>query len=211
MNEKSLPSSDPGPASAVPGAEGQRSGTVVVADAKPLSLLATAGVLHHAGMRCVCARTSEAVLRACGMPLPRSAEALLADVDELAGEVSRAVEPLRVDDPRIGVRGGHAATKSSGVDLIVWDVGDEVATVLQTLAEIRTRFPEVPAVLLADPRWAGLEKRAESLAAPTRCLFKPIDPASLVSVCEPLLWMPALQSIHRQRGSRPNRPGWVTL
>lgn len=188
-----------------------RSGTVVLADAKPLALLATAGVLHHAGMRCMCARTADAVMRACGMPRPPSAEALLSDVDELAGEVARAVDPVRVDQPTAGVRAANPVPQPECVDLIVWDVGEDANLVLQSLAQIRERLPDLPAVLLAEPKWTGLEKKTESLRAATRCLFKPIDPASLVAVCEPLLWMPALQSIHRRRGSRPSRPGWVTL
>jgi hypothetical protein len=86
-----------------------------------------------------------------------------------------------------------------------------VTQVLITLAQIRERLPELPAILLAESKWAGLEKKTEKLDAATRCLFKPIDPSALVAVSEPLLWMPALQSAHRQRGSRPSRPGWVSL
>jgi len=219
--------------------------TVLVADSKPLSLLATAGVLHHAGMKCVCARTTEAVMRACGIPRPPSAESLLTDVGEIAGQVARAARPVsldesssnesyshqlsshepprdespsddwRVDEARPGLSAantpGDFGVKSGNVDLIVWEVGDDVPAVLQTLAEIRERFPDLPAVLIATAKWAGLEKKTESLHAPTRCLFRPIDPESLVAVCEPLLWMPALQSMHRRRGTCPNRPGWVTL
>lgn len=169
--------------------------TVLVADAKPLSLMATAGVLHHAGMRCICARTAQAVLQACGISPTTSSEAL---------RVDEAATGLPTDSNAKPVRPG-------AIDLIVWDVGDDVTAVLQTLTEIRERFPDLPAVLIASSKWAGLEKKTEDLHAPTRCLFQPIDPASLVAVCEPLLWMPALQSMHRQRGSRPNRPGWVTL
>ncbi|MFG0287860.1 MAG: hypothetical protein ACF8CQ_06795 [Rhodopirellula sp. JB044] len=186
--------------------------TVVVADEKPLSLLTTAGVLHHAGMRCMCARTADAVMRACGLPRPPSAETLLSEVEEIAGEVAQAVEPTRIDQPSPGVTAANTAKARSGnVELIVWDVGNDPMKALSTLATIRAFYPDLPAVLLAEPKWAGLEKKTEQLAAATRCLFKPIDPSALVSVCEPLLWMPALQSAHRLRGSRPSRPGWVTL
>ena len=191
--------------------------TVVVADAKPLSLLATAGVLHNAGMRCVCARTADAVMRACGLSLPPSAETLLADVHDLADQVAdsvrtdRSAESLRVDEPNTTTSAINRSMRLGSIDLIVWDVGDDVTQVLITLAQIRERLPELPAILLAESKWAGLEKKTEKLDAATRCLFKPIDPSALVAVSEPLLWMPALQSAHRQRGSRPSRPGWVSL
>ncbi|WP_144059491.1 hypothetical protein [Rhodopirellula sallentina] len=203
---------------AAPGSTGNSTGgsttnaTVVVADEKPLSLLTTAGVLHHAGMRCMCARTADAVIRACGLPRPPSAETLLSEVEEIAGEVAQAIEPRRIDQPVTGVTAANPTSARSGnVELIVWDVGNDPMKVLAMLVTIRETYPDLPAVLLAEPKWAGLEKKTEQLSAATRCLFKPIDPSALVSVCEPLLWMPALQSAHRQRGSRPSRPGWVTL
>lgn len=217
MDEDFNPSTNPGPPAPPRRTDIRNRSTVLVVDAKPLSLLATAGVLHHAGLRCICARTTAAVLRACDLPTSLTPETLLAEMDDLAGEVARAVQPLRVDEPREGVSVVNPATKLNSVtrpgavDLIVWDVGEEVTAVLETLSLIRRQFPDLPAVLLSDPQWAGLEKKTEGLSAATRCLFKPIDPASLVSVCEPLLWMPALQAMHRQRGSRPSRPGWVTL
>ncbi len=97
-------------------------------------------------------------------------------------------------------------------DLFVWDVASDAAEVLETLEKIRQTpgYENVPAVLLAESRWAGLEKKVEALPA-TRCLFKPIDPPSLIAVAEPLLWMPGLVDAHRRRGSRPGRPGWVSL
>lgn len=203
--------------------------TVIVADSKPLSLLATAGVLHHDGMRCVCARTIDAVIKACGIE-PRSvsrsedpsnadAQRLADDLIDLVDDAAKAAakaaarSAVRVDEGELGVpevRSAPAALKSS-VDLLVWDVGNEVVDVLNALERIREVLPDLPAILLAESKWAGLEKKTEAMSAPTRCLFKPIDPAALVAVAEPLLWMPALQAAHRQRGSRPNRPGWVTL
>jgi hypothetical protein len=81
------------------------------------------------------------------------------------------------------------------------------------LAEVRSsvRYRDLPAVLIADTRWAGLEKKTEILAAATRCLFKPIDPEALVAVVDQILWMPALVAGHRRRGTRPTRPGWIEL
>lgn len=195
--------------------------TVIVADSKPLSLLATAGVLHHDGMRCVCARTIDAVITACGIqpstsesdddPSNADAQRLADDLIGLVDDAAKAA--VRVDDGESGVpekKVAPAALKSS-IDLLVWDVGNEVVDVLNALEKIRETLPDLPAILLAESRWAGLEKKTEAMSAPTRCLFKPVDPAALLSVAEPLLWMPALQAAHRQRGSRPNRPGWVTL
>lgn len=195
--------------------------TVVVADNKPLSLLATAGVLHHDGMQCVCARTIDAVIKACGIqpksgasdedPSNADARRLADDLINLVDDAAKAA--VRVDEGELGVpeiRSTPPAIKSS-VDLLVWDVGNEVVDVLNALEMIREVLPDLPAILLAESKWAGLEKKTEAMSTPTRCLFKPIDPAALLSVAEPLLWMPALQAAHRQRGSRPNRPGWVTL
>jgi|SRR6056297_322923 len=112
-------------------------------------------------------------------------------------------------------RDGDSAIKAMSMgpqDLIVWDVGDDAMAVLETLQKIRSEPKDqtIPAVLLADVKWAGLEKKIESLPT-TRCLFKPIDPMSLVAVTEQVLWMPSLVDSHRRRGSRPSRPGWVTL
>lgn len=217
--------------------------TVLVADAKPLSLLATAGVLHHAGMRCLCARTFEAVYKACEIDVPPARSAVdsgvrsPADGNASENDVARATDALidlveqasrgdrlRADQGGSGLpatshtansshssSADRSAAESGKVDLIVWDVGDEAPEVLDAVARIRQTYPDMPVILLAEVQWAGLEKKAEALAASTRCLFKPIDPSALVSVAEPLLWMPALQSVHRNRGSRPSRPGWVTL
>ncbi|MCM2369327.1 hypothetical protein [Aporhodopirellula aestuarii] len=204
-------SAESSPAIPQPPSNSATHATVVVADEKPLSLLTTAGILHHAGMRCICARTADAVMRACGMPRPPSAETLLSDVEEIAGEVARAIEPVRVDQPNPGMHAANPSAKHGNVELIVWDVGNNVHLVLNTLKKIREQFPELPAILLAESKWAGLEKKTEKLTAATRCLFKPIDPSALIAVSEPLLWMPALQSTHRLRGTRPSRPGWVTL
>lgn len=98
-------------------------------------------------------------------------------------------------------------------DLLVCDVGDDAPETLAMVAEIRaiSGYDQLPAVLMAEIRWAGLEKKAEEAKAATRCLFKPIDPNSLLAVVDQLLWMPSLIDAHRRRGSRPSRPGWITL
>jgi DNA-binding NtrC family response regulator len=98
-------------------------------------------------------------------------------------------------------------------DLLVCDVGDDAAAALETVAEMRAteRYAELPVVLIAEGRWAGLEKKTEAMRQPTRCLFKPIDPNSLIAVVDQALWMPTLVASHRRRGTTPSRPGWVTL
>jgi CheY-like chemotaxis protein len=98
-------------------------------------------------------------------------------------------------------------------DLLVCDVGDDAAGALETIEKLRSieGYEQLPAVLIAESRWAGLEKKAEAAFQPTRCLFKPIDPNALIAVVDQLLWMPKLVDSHRRRGSRPTRPGWVSL
>lgn len=98
-------------------------------------------------------------------------------------------------------------------DLVIWEIGDDAAATLAALGQLRSQpaHAQLPAVLLADSRWAGLEKKTESLIPSTRCLFKPIDPHSLAAVARELLWMPVLESAHRRRGSQPSRLGWITL
>ena len=113
-------------------------------------------------------------------------------------------------------RDGQAAIKALHMgpqDLLISDVSKDASTVWEVITQMRQTngFEQLPAVLLADPVWAGLEKKAEMADAPTRCLFKPIDPNSLIAVVDQLLWMPALVASHRRRGSRPRRPGWITL
>ncbi|MFG0265919.1 MAG: hypothetical protein ACF8AM_12340 [Rhodopirellula sp. JB055] len=176
------------------------SSTVVVSDPKPLSLLATAGVLHHEGMRCICARDTDAVLKAFELEC----------TEDSSGPPSLQI---RVDESHPQPSHSESSAQASSIDLIVWDVADDPMSVLTILQQIRQipAFQNLPAVLLADAKWAGLEKKTEAEITPTHCLFKPIDPKSLITIAQHLLWMPSLQSTHRQRGSRPNRPGWVTL
>lgn len=98
-------------------------------------------------------------------------------------------------------------------DLVVWDVADDAAAALETLAKMRSQeaYQQLPAIFIAESRWAGLEKKSERMPQATRCLFKPIDPNSLIAVVDQTLWMPSLVAAHRRRGSSPTRPGWVTL
>ena len=98
-------------------------------------------------------------------------------------------------------------------DLVVWDVGDDAAQVVESLAKMRAieKYKDLPAVLIADSMWAGLEKKTEAMQVATRCLFKPIDPNSLIAVVHQVLYMPTLVRAHRRKGSTPSRPGWVTL
>ena len=143
-------------------------GSLVVWDANPLSLLATAGALHTAGHRCVCARHDRAAMEALSMTTQ---------------------------------------------DAVVVDVGDRTPEVLETIERMRQvdGYEGLPVIMIATPQWSGLERKAEAMEATTRCLFKPIDPGSLLAVVESILWMPALVRSHRRRGTRPARSGWVTL
>ena len=143
-------------------------GSLVVWDANPLSLLATAGALHTAGHRCICARHDRAAMEALSMTTQ---------------------------------------------DAVVVDVGDRTPEVLETIERMRevAGYEGLPVIMIATPQWSGLERKAEAMEATTRCLFKPIDPGSLLAVVESILWMPALVRSHRRRGTRPARSGWVTL
>ena len=116
----------------------------------------------------------------------------------------------------ICARTGSAAVEALSmgtVDLLVCDVTDDAAAALDTLTEMRETpgYEELAAVLLAESRWAGLEKKTEAMQQATRCLFKPIDPGSLSAVVDQVLWVPSLVATHRRRGTSPKRLGWVTL
>ncbi|TWU59269.1 hybrid sensory histidine kinase in two-component regulatory system with EvgA [Rubripirellula tenax] len=116
----------------------------------------------------------------------------------------------------ICARNGASALEALSMgrqDLLVADVGDDAAAVLADLEKMRSvdTYQDLPAVLIADAKWGGLEKKTEIMAAPTMCLFKPIDPNTLIAVVDQILWMPNLVAAHRRRGSRPSRPGWVSL
>ena len=49
-------------------------------------------------------------------------------------------------------------------DLVVCDVADDAAAALETIEKMRSTegYAEIPAVLIAESRWAGLEKKAEA-------------------------------------------------
>jgi CheY-like chemotaxis protein len=98
------------------------------------------------------------------------------------------------------------------LDAVVIDTGDDPDASLDLVMALReaTGNTQLPAVLLASGIWAGLEKRCEAMPA-ARCLFKPVDPNVLGDVVERLLLMPQVESVHRRRGTRPTRPGWVNL
>jgi CheY-like chemotaxis protein len=113
-------------------------------------------------------------------------------------------------------RSGDAAVEALAMtqqDLLVCDVADDAAAALETLEKMRAveGYQDLAAVLIAEGRWAGLEKKTEAFPQATRCLFKPIDPHSLIAVVDQVLWMPTLVASHRRRGTSPNRQGWVTL
>lgn len=113
-------------------------------------------------------------------------------------------------------RSGDAAVQALAMtqqDLLVCDVADDAAAALETLEKMRAveGYQDLAAVFIAAGRWAGLEKKTEALPQATRCLFKPIDPHSLIAVVDQVLWMPTLVASHRRRGTSPNRQGWVTL
>jgi CheY-like chemotaxis protein len=116
----------------------------------------------------------------------------------------------------ICARTGDAAIEALAMgrqDMIVADVGDDAAAMLDVVDQVRAvaGYADLPAVLIADAKWAGLEKKCEAKFIATRCLFKPIDSNSLIAVVEQTLWLPTLVAAHRRRGSRPNRLGWVSL
>lgn len=113
-------------------------------------------------------------------------------------------------------RDGDAAVEALSMgtqDMVVADVADDAAAALATIERMRATasYQQLPAVLIAEPRWAGLERKIEVMKPATRCLFKPIDPNALIAVVDQVLWMPQLVDAHRRRGSSPSRPGWLTL
>ncbi len=104
------------------------------------------------------------------------------------------------------------AHKLSQFDLVVCDVANDAPGALEMLIGLRAIEGQVdlPAILLAEIQWAGLEKKTEMLAAPTRCLFKPIDVGVLLAVAHQLM-ISQISPISRSRGSRSQRPGWISL
>lgn len=98
------------------------------------------------------------------------------------------------------------------LDAVVLDVAEDAEAALQLVGRLQAAVgsPELPVLLIADSCWAGLQQRCETMPA-VRCLFKPIDPNTLLDLLQHSLWMPPLVAHHRRRGTRPSRPGWVSL
>lgn len=143
--------------------------TILVVDASPIGVTATAGVLDTQGYDCYCART--------------------------AGAAGKAVD-------------------STTIDLMVWDVGDDAMQAIEQIQDLREQYAkqlaDVPVILIADGCWAGLEQRLDSVA-PARCLFKPLDPNTLIDLVQQALWVPHIIRGHHMGGKKANRPGWVSL
>ncbi len=104
------------------------------------------------------------------------------------------------------------ATKMSKFDLVVCDVGSDAQAALELLVGLRAAEDQadLPAILLADGNGRGWKRRPNCLAAPTRCLFKPIDVGVLLAVAHQLL-MAGISPVGRPRGARSGRPGWISL
>lgn len=109
------------------------------------------------------------------------------------------------------------AVQTYPVDLVVMDLGGSTDETVETIEKLRQEAGnhELPAIVIAEAIWAGLEKRLESLER-VRCLFKPVDPRVMGDLVQQLLWLPFLDSNTRSRGSRPQNqkslpPGWVSL
>lgn len=102
------------------------------------------------------------------------------------------------------------AVTAGCLDALVCDVEDDAPEALRVLERLRGHdlAGALPAVLIADQRWVGLERQIEPHAANTRCLFKPIDPHALVAVVDQLLLAPGAASSAR---TQARRPGWITL
>jgi len=102
------------------------------------------------------------------------------------------------------------AVKTTAIDLIVWDVGNDAAVAITEMQALRSGLADVPIIVLAESCWAGLETRLD-LIAPSRCLFKPLDPATLIDLVQQSLWVPHVLRGHHLTRQRTERPGWITL
>lgn len=112
--------------------------------------------------------------------------------------------------------GSHGAAEKAvaqePLDALVIDVGDDAEAALKLIDRLRRAdvTDRVPAVMIADNRWTGLQPRCEAIRS-ARCLFKPVDPNVLLDIVHQSLWMPQLLAGHRRRGTRPQHAGWVNL
>ena len=206
MNPIAHPAGPQPPAAAGGQAAPTSKARVVVVDSKPLSLLATAGVLHHHRFECLCARSIMALDRAIGLE-PHAASSATVPGPSRPADISPLAIPTRsrlVTPP---------ADPAAPVDLLVWDVGEDADSVLDHLDVIRRSeaHRDLPAILIAEPRWSGLQLRTQSMATATYCVFKPIDTRTLISLVEQLTWMPAVASGHRRSAASRNSRGWVSL
>lgn len=103
------------------------------------------------------------------------------------------------------------AVKHQAQELVVFDVGEDAPAALAAVDTLREAAEStLPFILIAESHWAGLEKKCHDRQA-THCLFKPIDPASLLAIVRQALWMPHLTTARRSRGTRPTHEGWLTL
>lgn len=111
-------------------------------------------------------------------------------------------------------KAAEKAVMTTAIDLIVWDVADDAAEAITEMQALRREHAEeladVPLIVLADSRWAGLETRLDMIA-PARCLFKPIDPATLIDLVGQALWVPHVLRGHHLHRKEAERPGWITL
>lgn len=114
-------------------------------------------------------------------------------------------------------RTAEAASKAldqSPIDLVLWDVADDAAAAIDEISALRQHHPaalaDVPIIVLAESRWAGLETRLDQIS-PARCLFKPLDPNTLIDLIQQSLWVPHVVRGHHLNASKPHRPGWIQL
>jgi len=98
--------------------------------------------------------------------------------------------------------------KSGNVDLIVWEVGDDVPAVLQTSPKFAKGFPDLARRFTsATAKWGGAgKKNRESSTAPTRL---PVRRRSRVArarfVNRFIMDACVTVAMHRRRGTCPNR------
>ena len=100
------------------------------------------------------------------------------------------------------------------IDLILWDVTDDAAVSLAEIQSLRDKhsdkLADVSFILLADNCWAGLETRLDPIG-PARCLFKPLDPNTLIDLVQQALWVPHVIRGHHMGRKKSNHPGWIQL
>ncbi|QDV70088.1 transcriptional regulatory protein ZraR [Rosistilla carotiformis] len=106
------------------------------------------------------------------------------------------------------------AVEQRPIDMILWDVADDAAAAIDQIHALRELHPEpladVPVILIAESCWAGLETRLDPIS-PARCLFKPLDPNTLIDLIQQSLWVPHVIRGHHLNVKKPLQPGWVKL